>query len=101
MRRYVLAGRLTSYGRRYEHRTLSRADVGALACEVWDWRHAGDIGGSEQISNSWKSALTAAILGISRQRLDQLARADRVPYVRHRDGTRLYRRAQLEVMSRR
>lgn len=84
-RRYVLAGRLASHGGRYEHRMLSRADVEALALELYDWhRHLDDE------SSYWLTGTRAtAVLGVSRQRLDQLANADRVPYVLHRDGTRL------------
>ncbi len=42
----------------------------------------------------------AETLGVSQSGLRLLSDADRVPYLRHSDGTRLYRRKQLEVMSR-
>jgi excisionase family DNA binding protein len=41
----------------------------------------------------------AALLGVSHQRVNQLAVGGRLPYVTHRNGTRLYRREQLEVVA--
>ncbi len=38
----MLASRLGSYDDRYEHKTLSRADVEYLATEVYDWRRRSD-----------------------------------------------------------
>ncbi len=64
---------------------------------VYPWRRHLD----DESSYWLTGARAAAILGISRQRLDQLARANQVPSVRHRDWIRLYRRAQIEVMARR
>lgn len=40
----------------------------------------------------------ASLMGISRARLTQLAERDLVPFVRHQDGTRLVRRAQLKTI---
>jgi hypothetical protein len=80
---------------RYQHRSLSRADVEALAVEVYPWRlhwHREDA--------YWVVGRpAAAILGVTSARLRQLGDEDRVPYVVHRDGTRLYRREQLEVVA--
>jgi hypothetical protein len=38
------------------------------------------------------------VLGVSERRVNQLGDADRLPYVVHRDGWRLYRRVQVEVV---
>lgn len=66
-----------------------------LATEVYAWRaHIDDA------SSYWVTGeRAAAVLGDSRARLNQLATARRVPFVRHQDGTRLYRRAQLELIA--
>jgi hypothetical protein len=93
--RRMLAGRL-SLGDPYNHRVLSRDEVEALATEVYAWRSRLQEDGSY-----WVTRQTAAqVLGVSRARLGQLAARDRLPYLVHQDGTRLYRRAQLQVMSR-
>ncbi len=48
----------------------------------------------------WLTGQRAAdVLGVNRSRLGHLSRADFVPYVVHRDGTRLYRRDLLEVVA--
>lgn len=74
---------------------LSRAEVEGLAAEVYPWRrHVHDRAGY------WLTGERAAVvLGVNRARLGQLADRDLVPYVRHVDGTRLYRRAQLEAVA--
>jgi excisionase family DNA binding protein len=91
VRRYVLADRLPMHGSRYQHRTLSQSDVEALAAEVYlrrrYWRHE---------DSSWiVGQPAAAILGVTGARLRQLGDEDRVPYVVHRDGTRMYRQPPL------
>ncbi len=88
---WVIAGRLSTRGTSGAHRRLSRADVEALALELYDWRsHADDP------ESYWLNSHQAAdLLGISRQRLGQLGDKDFVPFVGHRDGVRLYRREQL------
>lgn len=94
--RHVLAGRLTSHRRRYQHRALSRAEVEHLAAVLYDGRSSGDP------ESYWVTGQRAAdVLGVSRARLGQLTRADRLPFVQRPNGRRLYRRAQIEVMSRR
>jgi hypothetical protein len=67
----------------------------ALAAEVYDWRaHFHDT------ESYWATGQDAAdLLGVGRQRLQQLADADRVPFVRAHDGVRLYRRGQLETVA--
>ncbi len=78
--------------RRYATAQLSREDVEQLALTTRPVRRlvAGDY---------WMSRSGAAqLLGISGKRVQQLTEADRLPYVIHRDGWRLYRRAQLEVV---
>ncbi len=94
VRRHIAAGRLRSAGR-YEHRSLSRADVEALAMQVYRWRrHLDDVEGY------WLTAGRAAdVLAVNVTRLNQLVAADLLPYVVHSDGTRLYRRQQLEVVA--
>jgi hypothetical protein len=96
VRRHVAAGRLRPGRRRYKHRALSRADVETLAVTVYDWRwHVHDPG------SYWVTGQRAAhVLGVNRARLSALSQADRLPYVVHRDGVRLYRRSQLEVIAR-
>jgi hypothetical protein len=86
---------LSARGSRYGHRTLSRADVEALAVEVYPWRrHLDDR------DAYWLTGQRAAdVLGVNRATLRQLGDVDRVPFVVHRDGTRLYRRDQLEVVA--
>jgi excisionase family DNA binding protein len=93
VRRLIAAGRLPA-GRRYQHRTLDRADVEALAAGLYPWwRHTHDP------DPYWVTGQRAArVLGVTRARLGQLARADLLPYVGHQDGTRLYRRHQLVVL---
>jgi hypothetical protein len=86
--RHIAAGRLRSTG---SHPSLSLADVERLACQVYPWRRR-----VTDPDSYWVTATrAAALLGIGRSRLDQLANADRLPYVEHVDGTRLYRREQL------
>jgi hypothetical protein len=74
---------------------LLRASVETLATEVYSWRlHTDDE------LPYWVTGQRAAdILGVSRARLSQLAVEHRVPFVRHQDGTRLYRREQLEIIA--
>jgi hypothetical protein len=91
----VLDGRLPAYGGGGTRRWLSQADVEQLARETYPWRRR--MPGSYWVVGNE----AAAILGLSRQRLQQLAVQDRVPYLVHVDGVRLYRRAQLEVLARR
>lgn len=79
VRRHIAAGRLLD-GEPYEHGGLSRADVEALATEVYDWRRM-----SMTPSSHWSTGQDSA----DRTRLGQLADAGRLPYVRHRDGTSL------------
>jgi hypothetical protein len=71
---------------------LSLADVEALATELYPWqRHLHEPDTYWVVGQD-----AAAIVGVSKARLTQLAEMYRVPFVRHRDGTRMYRRAQLE-----
>ncbi len=91
VRRLVLTAR-SPHGHRHDERALPRSDVELPASEVYAWRlHLDDV------APYWLTGQRAAdILGISRARLNQLATDNRVPFVRHQDGTRLYRRGQLE-----
>ena len=48
----------------------------------------------------WITGQRAAdVLGVNVARLNQLATGGKLPYENHRDGTRLYRREQLEVVA--
>ena len=83
------------YGVGGKHRRLSQADLEALAAEVYPWlRHVHEPDTYWVVGND-----AAEILGVTRARLTVLADLDRVPFVRHRNGTRLYRRAQLETVA--
>ncbi len=95
VRAHVAAGRLPSAGR-YLHKALARADVEELACEVYRWRkHLADD------EAYWiTSQRVADLLGVSRSRVSALSTRGLLPYVKHRDGVRLYRREQLKVMAR-
>lgn len=95
VRRYVVAGRLACHGGRYEHRSLSLTDVEQFATQVYRWRrHVDDP------AAYWVTGQAAAdVLGLSRARVTQLAVRDRLPFVVHCDGTRLYRRAQLVIVA--
>ena len=75
---------------------LSRADVERLATVAYPWwLHRLDPGAY------WVTGeRAAATLGVSESGLRLLSTADRVPFVVHCHGVRLYRREQLEVMSR-
>jgi hypothetical protein len=91
---YVKTGRLRSAGKNVR-RGLSRTDVEAPACEVYPWwDHLDDE------DSYWVTARhVKGILGVNHTRLNQLAVRGFVPFEVHVDGTRLYRREQLEVVA--
>ena|SRR6478752_4430532 len=95
VQRHVDAHRLHEGSQRERH-VMSRGEVETLAGVggLYPWRqHLHDS------TSYWVTGAGAArVLGVSTGRLNQLADAQRLPFVRHEDGTRLYRRAQLEVM---
>ena len=95
VRRHVDAHRLHE-ARLSERPVISRGEVETMAGVggLYPWRqHLHDS------SSYWVTGARAAgVLGITTGRLNQLADAQRLPFVRHEDGTRLYRRAQLERM---
>ena len=97
VRRHVDAQRLHE-GKRADRRVFSRGEVETLAGVggLYPWRqHLQDS------SSYWVTGAGAAhALGVTTGRLNQLADSHRLPFVRHEDGTRLYRRAQLEAMPR-
>jgi hypothetical protein len=63
-------------------------------------RRSGAAVGERDPSSYWVTGQAAAdLLGANMARLGQLLDAGRLPYVRHRDGTRLLRRHQLEVIA--
>jgi hypothetical protein len=74
---------------------LVRENVETLATEVYGWRvHLDDP------EPYWLTGQRAAdTLCLSRARLSQLAADHRIPFVRHQDGTRMYRRSQLEMIA--
>jgi hypothetical protein len=94
VRRLVLTAR-GRHGNPEHDDVLMRANVEALATEVYSWRlHLEDA------DPYWLTGQRAAdTLGISRARLSQLAADNRIPFVRHQDGTRMYRRGQLEMIA--
>jgi excisionase family DNA binding protein len=95
--RLVQAGRLTRHRKRYKHAALSRLDVEALAAQTCSWYRAAAANDSDSY---WVTGQRAAgVLGVNRARLGQLADAGRLPFLAHRDGTRLFRRHQLEVIA--
>jgi hypothetical protein len=92
VRRHLGSGRLVAFaGGQGLDGMLDRETVERLASEVYPWRRRAD-----DPDPYWVTGQRAAdLLGVSRSRLGQLADARRVPHVRHQDGTRLYRRAEL------
>lgn len=94
VRRRVLAGQLPMVPR-YRHRALPRQDVEHLALREYHWRVNLDYERSYWLTGSRAGGL----LGVSRSRLGQLSDAGQVPFERHVDGSRLYRREQLEVVA--
>jgi hypothetical protein len=91
VRRLVITAR-GRHGNSEHDDVLVRANIEGLATEVYSWRlHLDDA------HPYWLTGQRAAdTLGLSRARLSQLAADNRIPFVRHQDGTRMYRRAQLE-----
>ena len=93
-RRRILAAGISSAGR-YAHRSLSREAVEHLALTLYRWRqHLGEP------ESYWITGQEAAdVLGVNVSRVRVLAAKDRIPYVLHVDGTRMYRREQLAVVA--
>jgi hypothetical protein len=94
VRRLVVTAR-ARHGSPEQDDVLMRANVEGLATEVYSWRlHLDDP------DPYWLTGQRAAdTLGLSRARLSQLAADNRIPFVRHQDGTRMYRRRQLELIA--
>ncbi len=94
VRRLIADGALPPTDR-YRHRQLARADVEALALLIYGWRaHLDDV------EPYWLTGERAAgVLGVNVTRLNQLAARGFLPFETHADGTRLYRREQLEVVA--
>lgn len=80
--RLIQEGQVTRADR--PSRRYSRRQVEALATERAIWLSGRDV---------------AALLGVSRGRVDQLARADLIPYETDSLGQRRYRRTQIEVVA--
>jgi hypothetical protein len=93
VRRHVDAGRLYD-GSADAGPSMSRTEVEGMAAELYPWRrHVRDT------RSYWVTGAQAAdVLGVSVGRLDQLSDAHQIPFVRHEDRTRLYRRRELERM---
>ena len=90
--RLVAAGEL-SKGARWEHCQLSRSDVEQLSLARWQPAE------SVREDAYWVTTLrAAAILGVHRSRVRQLAVTGRIPYETTPNGQRLFRRQQLEVI---
>jgi len=94
VQRMIRDGRLSA-GDPYQRGRLSKAEVEKVASMVYPWRR--------HLHDRWSYWLTgsdaAELLGISVSQLDRAVGAHRVPSVRHRDGTRLFRRSQLERLA--
>lgn len=93
---HVQSGRLVRHRGRFRHDALSRAGVEALARDIYPWWRFVHLDDTYWVTGGD----AAALLGVGRSRLNQLADADRIPYETHRDRTRLYRRSQLEIIAR-
>ena len=79
--------------RRYPAPLISRADVEALATEVYGWRSH-----QNEPNSYWLTGANAATaLGVSRARLVQLSDRRAIEFKVHQDGTHMYRRTQLET----
>ncbi len=95
--RMVLNGQLVAHGQRHAHRRLSRAEVERVA--VARYRRNDRIGHPPDPDSYWVTRDdAAAVLGVAPARVGQLARAGRIPFETAPDGTRLFRRGQLEVI---
>lgn len=92
-RRLILKAGISSAGR-LEPPSLSREAVEHLALSTFRWReHLEDLEGY------WISGQRAAdVLDVNVARLNRLAGKGFVPFELHADGTRLYRREQLQVV---
>lgn len=104
VRRHVLARRLMPahypsaqpsgrLGR--QERMLSRAEAERLALQTY--RHRKHVSDPDFYWVTGKRA--ADILGVNVARLNQLAAKGFLPFEVHADGTRMYRRRQLEVVA--
>ena len=74
---------------------LTVESVEALAVECYRWRSHVDDPGSYWVTN----ARAREILGVNKARVNQLADKGFLPFVTNHDGTRLYRRFQLETVA--
>lgn len=96
VRRYIANGTLHEVAGQAKC-NLMRAEVEALAIEIYDWRKR-----FAEPQAYWVAAQRAAeILRVSLPRLRGLSESGRIPSVVHSDGTRLFRRQQLETIARR
>ncbi len=94
--RLVRAGELTAYGSPHARRRLSRAEVEALALS----RHPSRGKHRRDGDGYWVGRAEAArILGVTPGRVSQLVKAERIPHERAADGSRVFRRQQLEVVA--
>ncbi len=92
--RLILAGELTR-PQRYGKRQLSRAEVEALTISRQHRHLRRDDPGSYWVTRPQ----AAAILDVSEARVWQLAERGFLPFETGPGGTRLYRRAQLQVIA--
>ena len=92
--------RLTREGRlpprdESRHRTLPRAAVERLAAEVHGWRRHLDDPDSYWVTD--ESA--ARILNVAPDQVEPILAGERIPYVDHVDGVRMYRRMQVDEVA--
>jgi excisionase family DNA binding protein len=74
------------------HRTLPIDAIEAAAAELYRWRrHLDDP------SSYWVTDVPAArILGVALDQVEPILAGERLPFVDHVDGVRMYRRRQVE-----
>jgi excisionase family DNA binding protein len=92
--------RLTHEGRlpqrdEARHRTLPIEAIEAVAAEVYRWRrHLSDPG------SYWVTHEPAArILNVGLDQVETILAGERLPYIDHVDGVRMYRREQVEEVA--
>lgn len=97
---HLIYRRLTREGRipprdESRHRTLPRAAIEELAAEIYRWRHHIDDPDAYWVTDE----PAALILKVERYLVEPILAGERIPYVDHVDGVRMYRRRQVEEVA--
>jgi excisionase family DNA binding protein len=92
--------RLTNDGRipprdASRHRTLPRAAIEQLAAEIYRWRQHVDDPAAYWVTDE----PAARILNVEAYLVEPILAGERIPYVDHVDGVRMYRRLQVEEVA--